>query len=430
MLEQIRDDEPDEPLWKGVKEMRRRDARRARDVRAGHRPGALRHRRRRRPPVCSTARHDPDSSRTGAVRTSAVCRKTERQRSGSLRGTATGRDSMRATVVGCRAGGRHIGAAGWGVGGGLPAADRQTGRPGPGRHDLERLQGRSRERNWADPTLVPSVRKLKIAVVAVDFPDQPFVITQPKQQRSVRQPADRRDPAGRVPKFYADFHGMPERAQHGHTVNEYWMEQTHGRIGMSFTPYGPYRMPRPLFEYGLNECRPAGRLPRRAHLQRQHGPRRRHAVARRPGRERSPSQFDLVLRIYAGYDETTIWQEFGEMKFETKEDVPRRVGPSGPARCPNWVAHPLRAVDLLAAGAQQWGLSSIRQGESSGTITHEIVHTLRHRRQQQQPVRDAVPPRRLGPVGHHGPRLVQRSGRSAQALARARRPRAARWRRA
>src|SRR4051794_9277735 len=32
--------------------------------------------------------------------------------------------------------------------------------------------------NWADPTLVPSVQKLKVAVVAVDFSDQPFVITQ------------------------------------------------------------------------------------------------------------------------------------------------------------------------------------------------------------------------------------------------------------
>ena len=35
--------------------------------------------------------------------------------------------------------------------------------------------------NWADnSTLEPTVRNLKIAVVAVDFSDQPFVITQPK----------------------------------------------------------------------------------------------------------------------------------------------------------------------------------------------------------------------------------------------------------
>ena len=45
MLEQIRAEEPDEPLWKGVKDDPRRGARRARDVRARDRPRALRHRR-------------------------------------------------------------------------------------------------------------------------------------------------------------------------------------------------------------------------------------------------------------------------------------------------------------------------------------------------------------------------------------------------
>ena len=34
--------------------------------------------------------------------------------------------------------------------------------------------------NWADPSLV-APRKLRVALVAVDFPDQPFVITLPKQ---------------------------------------------------------------------------------------------------------------------------------------------------------------------------------------------------------------------------------------------------------
>ncbi len=31
-------------------------------------------------------------------------------------------------------------------------------------------------------------------------------------------------------------------------------------------------------------------------------------------------------------------------------------------------------MDTWKAGAQQWGLSSVRQGENSGTITHEIAH--------------------------------------------------------
>ena len=90
-------------------------------------------------------------------------------------------------------------------------------------------------------------------MVAVDFEDQPFVITQPKQSDPFGNPQIDGIPRATVPQFYADFYGKPNALNRGHTVREYWMEQTHGRIGMTFTPYGPYRMPRPLYEYGLNE---------------------------------------------------------------------------------------------------------------------------------------------------------------------------------
>src|ERR1700754_4337646 len=105
--------------------------------------------------------------------------------------------------------------------------------------------------NWADPSIVPTGRSLKIAVVAVDFSDQPFVITKPKFSDPFGNPQV--DPIARedVAKYYANFFGTPNGYNNGHTVREYWMEQTGGRIGMTFTPYGPYRMPRPLYEYGL-----------------------------------------------------------------------------------------------------------------------------------------------------------------------------------
>ena len=35
-------------------------------------------------------------------------------------------------------------------------------------------------KDWADPSLVPSKRQLKIALVAGDFPDQPFLFSLPK----------------------------------------------------------------------------------------------------------------------------------------------------------------------------------------------------------------------------------------------------------
>ena len=33
--------------------------------------------------------------------------------------------------------------------------------------------------DWANPAIPPSVRKFKVALVVVDYPDQPFVISQP-----------------------------------------------------------------------------------------------------------------------------------------------------------------------------------------------------------------------------------------------------------
>src|SRR4051812_31984931 len=233
--------------------------------------------------------------------------------------------------------------------------------------------------NWADTSIQPTVRTLKIAVVAVDFSDQPFVITQPKFSDPFGNPQV--DPIARedVAKYYANFFGQPNGYNNGHTVREYWMEQTGGRIGMTFTPYGPYRMPRPLYEYGLNEynqnASPAngGGCPT-GHTCNGNMDSDVNAVwAAAEGNIRN--QFDLILRIYAGYDETSVWQEFGEMKFETKEEIPDDWGPPDPT-LNNWVNNRYEPWTSWRAGAQQWGLSSIRQGESSGTITHEIVHTF------------------------------------------------------
>ena len=228
---------------------------------------------------------------------------------------------------------------------------------------------------WADPARVPSQRRLKIALVAVDFPDQPFVITQPRLGDPFGNPQI--DPIARpdVARFYADFWGRPSTLNHGHTVNEYWMEQTNGRIGVTFTPFGPYRMPRRLYEYGLNDiggqqanC-PAGSTCNGS-LEPD-----ADALWRAAAGSNIAAQFDLVLRIYAGYDETSVWQEFGEMRYQTRESVPDSWGPPDP-NLPNWA--PTRYVPWTSwrAGAQLWGNASMRQGESSGTITHEIVHTF------------------------------------------------------
>jgi M6 family metalloprotease-like protein len=225
---------------------------------------------------------------------------------------------------------------------------------------------------WADPG-TPGERTLRVALVAIDFPDQPFVITQPKQSDLFGNPQI--DPIRRedVPRFYADFWGRPNEHNRGHTIHEYWMEQSRGKVGIPrIDAYGPYRMPRNLFQYGLNEHKQQVGCPSGLECTFRVEP-DADALWRADAGEDIRKQYDIVLRIYAGYDETSVWQEFGEMKFNSRDEIPDEWGPPDPA-LPNWL--PTRYVPWTSwrAGAQQWGLASVRQGESSGTITHEIAH--------------------------------------------------------
>jgi M6 family metalloprotease-like protein len=227
-------------------------------------------------------------------------------------------------------------------------------------------------RQWADPSIKPE-RGFKLAVVAIDFPDQPFVITMPRGSDPFGNPQV--DPIARdaVPRFYADFFVKPGPNNHGQTINGYWMEQSRGRFGITeVATFGPYRMPKPIWYYGLNEYNQQDSTPdgskAEGRMERDCDEIWTAAIG-----QDVRKNFDAILRLYAGYDETGVWQEFGEMKFNAKEDVPREWGNPNPDK-PRWI--PTRYVEWTSwlAGSRQWGLSSMRQGENSGTITHELGH--------------------------------------------------------
>jgi len=225
--------------------------------------------------------------------------------------------------------------------------------------------------DWADPTRAPE-RGFRIALVAIDFPDQPFVVTQPRGSDPFGNPQVDPIPRDEVPRFYADFWITPGEINHGQTINGYWMEQSRGRFGITgIDAYGPYRMPHPLWSYGLNEWGQNGSTPDGSTADRRMEP-DVDALWRADAGDVA-DQYDAVLRIYAGYDETGVWQEFGEMRFASRDDIPAEWGNPDPTK-PRWT--PSRYVEWTSwlAGAQQWGRSSMRQGENSGTITHELGH--------------------------------------------------------
>ncbi len=121
--------------------------------------------------------------------------------------------------------------------------------------------------NWADPSLVAQ-RKLRVALVAVDFPDQPFVITVPKQSDLFGNPQIDPIPRADVAKFYRDFLGTPSPINHGQTINGYWMEQSRGKVGIA-----PDRRVRAVpddeepVSVRPQRMGPGRRLPRRLHVQ-------------------------------------------------------------------------------------------------------------------------------------------------------------------
>lgn len=228
--------------------------------------------------------------------------------------------------------------------------------------------------DWTDTTRQGSKKQIRLAIVTADFPDQPFVLTLLKRSDLFGNPLI--DPIKRddIPRFFRDFYMVPGPLNHGHTIHEFWMEQSRGRIGVSTTAFGPYRMPATAFQYGLSTQadEPAGYK----YLGGSRLPRDLDSAWRADKGQKVAQDFDLVLHLFAGYDETATWQEFGEMKFETKDDIPPEWG-NPDASKPRWVRSRYGAWTPWKAGEWLWsnaGNGSITQGENINSIRHELGH--------------------------------------------------------
>ncbi|WP_432876157.1 M6 family metalloprotease domain-containing protein [Kribbella sp. CA-245084] len=250
--------------------------------------------------------------------------------------------------------------------------------------------------NWADPAVKGSQRTFKGALVLLDYPNQDFVITKPKGSTVFGNPSAAANgvPRDQVASFYHDFLNKPEPLNHGHTLHEYWMEDSGGRYGVDLTAFGPYRMPGKSHEYGMEFQSPA-ECPAGDNCDRDIRTDGKAAWVADQGPE-VPAGYDFVFFLSAGQDESSTWQEFGMMKFPTKEDVTDDFGPPDPA-LPNW--SDTRYVDWTswAAGSSIWpnaGGGSSTQAESSGmgVFAHEFSHILGIGDNYNNPY--GVPPRR------------------------------------
>ncbi len=235
--------------------------------------------------------------------------------------------------------------------------------------------------DWANPALTPTVRDFKGALVLLDYPDEEFAVTQPPESTIFGNPQAVASgiPRAQVGKFYEDFLNKPNDLNRGHTINEYWMEDSGGRFGVDLTAFGPYRMPSKSYQYGIDNGFNPGACPAGAPCARNIRTDGRAAWAADVG-EAKIREYDFIFYLSAGQDESSTWQEFGEMMFQNKEDVPDAWGPPDPA-LPNWAKTRYVEWTSWKAASTIWpnaGGGSSTQAESSGqsVYAHEFSHIL------------------------------------------------------
>ncbi|KAF1954317.1 M6 metalloprotease [Byssothecium circinans] len=239
---------------------------------------------------------------------------------------------------------------------------------------------------WSDPSRQGKSRNFNIVMVTVDYPDSPFVVTLPAQSDIFGNPQPLASGLNRedVPKFYYDLLNTPNELNQGHTLHEYWMGDSFGKYGVNLTVFGPYRMPSKSYQYGVDDERggfnedacPTSGGPCSVDL-------RTDALGawRRDVGNQTADAYELAFILSAGQDESSTWQEFGEMKFDSPEDVPAEFGPPANSSLPNWAHTRYINWTSWAAASTIWpnaGGGSSTQGESSGmaTFAHELSHLL------------------------------------------------------
>jgi M6 family metalloprotease-like protein len=151
---------------------------------------------------------------------------------------------------------------------------------------------------------------------------------------------------------------------------------------VDLTVFGAYEMPSLAYQYGVDDerdgfnpdaCPAVG--PCAVDLRTD-----AFAAWRADVGNETADSFELAFILSAGQDESSTWQEFGEMIFQTPEDVTAEFGPPDDS-IPNW-AH-TRYVNWTswASASTIWpnaGGGSSTQAESSGmsTYAHELSHLL------------------------------------------------------
>ncbi|MDY0409303.1 M6 family metalloprotease domain-containing protein [Virgibacillus soli] len=232
--------------------------------------------------------------------------------------------------------------------------------------------------NWNEVTAEPE-RLLKGALVLVDFADQEFISSLPEGSDEAGNPIGSGDiPREELGQFWEDFLNKPQELNHYRTINEYWRENSYGKWGVEIDAFGPYRLDGREFQYGLSygNQMPPGYQSRNIQTE--------SLNLAQGDLDASGEEFDFVFILHAGYDQSGVWQEFGEMMFQDRDAVTDEFGPPADlGDLPNWAYTRYVPWTSWFAAKSIWSHANIRngisvQGESDGmgVFAHEFGHIM------------------------------------------------------
>ncbi len=258
--------------------------------------------------------------------------------------------------------------------------------------------------DYSDPTIQPSVKKWRVALILADYDDRPFTISQPAGGTIFGTPTAQAHsvPRAQVPQFYVDFLNKPQALNNFQTMNRYWMEDSFGRYGVELVPFGPYRMPLKAYQYHIGNFQnvtadcpsPGNATPNPTPCNQNFFNAARNAwladIDPAGGPTTGPedpwdaTDFDNMFWVSAGQDESGSWQEFGEMRFTSQDAVtdefgPKSINPLHPRG--NWATTRYIPWTSWASAATVWPSAqgnSSTEAESNGmsTYAHELSHNL------------------------------------------------------
>lgn len=258
--------------------------------------------------------------------------------------------------------------------------------------------------NWNEADHIEPDLDIKGALILVDFPDQEFILSQPEGSDPAGNPIGIGDiPRDELPQWWEDYLNTPQEINNYRTIDEYWRENSFGQWSVDLDAYGVYEMEHRYFQYGMGEFGQQAHMPEGYST---HNIMNDAVEAAAEDIEASGIDYDFTFIVHAGYNESDIWQQFGEMMFEGPDDVPDEFGPPEEFRdeLDNWATTRYVPWTSWMAASALWARANISQGmslqgESSGmaVFAHEFGHIMELLDNYNNPYADPVSRTYSGP---------------------------------